>query len=127
MNQMRTFIPILIGLLLAAFVTFTAVRIEILNAQAGYYLPRQDKNSDGSFSDGIWRVSINNNPRDQLREVIESYGLMQYLLAPLLFILSIFVIATSKPVSAKVLGSVCILASMAAIYLMFYREYLSSL
>ncbi len=124
---MRTFIPILITFLFATFVSYSAVRIEVLNAQAGYYLPRQDKNSDGSFSDGKWRVSMNNSPRDQLREVVESYGLMQYLLAPLLLILSIFVIAKSKQVSAKIFASVSIFVSMAAIYLMFYREYLASL
>jgi len=124
---MRTFIPILIVLLLAVFVAYTAVRIEILNAQAGYYLPRQDKVSDGSFSDGKWRVSMNSSPRDQLREVVESYGLMQYLLAPFLLIISVLVIAKSRSVSAKILGSVCTFVSMSAISLMFYREYLSSL
>lgn len=124
---MRTFVSILIIFLLAAFVVYTAVRIEILNAQAGYYLPRQDKNPDGSFSDGKWRVSMNNDSRDQLRAVVEFNGLMQYLLAPVLFILSVFVIAKSQSVSAKIFAIVCLFTSIVAIYLMFYREYLSSL
>lgn len=46
-----------IMLLLVSFVFTTAVRIEILNAQAGYYLPRQDRQPDGRFADGKWRVS----------------------------------------------------------------------
>ncbi len=119
--------PILITALLTACVFYTAVRIEVLNAQAGYYLPRQDKKPDGSFSDGKWRVSMNNSPRDQLREIVESYGLMQYLLAPILLMLSVFVTARSKPLWAKIIASISLLVSVAAIYLAFYREYLSSL
>jgi TRAP-type uncharacterized transport system fused permease subunit len=124
---MKTFVPIIVTALLAACVFYTAVRIEVLNTQAGYYLPRQDKNPDGSFLDGKWRVSMNNSPRDQLREIVESFGLMQYLLAPILLILSVFVIARSNPLWAKIIASVSLLVSVATIYLAFYREYWSSL
>ena len=71
-------------LLLGAFVSTTAVRIEILNARAGYFLPRQDRQPDGTFAEGKWRMSLENTPRDQLGEVVQIYGIMQYVMAPVL-------------------------------------------
>jgi TRAP-type uncharacterized transport system fused permease subunit len=124
---MKTFVLILIITLLTAFVFYTAVRIEVLNARAVEYLPRRDKNTDRSYSDGKWRISLSNSPRDELREIVQSYGLMQYLLAPLLLILSVLVIAKSKHIRGKFFAGVSILVSVTAIYLMFSREYLSSL
>jgi len=124
---MKTFALTLIMTLLTAFVFYAAARIEILNAQAGYYLPRQDKNSNDSFDDGKWRISVSAEPRDELRAAVMSYGLMQYLLAPFLLILSVFVLIKSKNAWTKILGGASAFVSLAAIYLMFYREYLSSL
>lgn len=113
--------------LLAAFVLYTAARIEILNAQAGYYLPRQDRQPDGTFADGRWRVSFENTPRDQLRRAVRTYGIMQYVMAPLLFAVAALVALKSKIIWARVIGATCVFVAVIALWLMFYREYWSSL
>ena len=118
---------IFIMLLLSAFVFTTAVRIEILNAQAGYYLPRQDRQPDGTFADGKWRVSAENTPRDQLRGVVETYGIMQYVMAPLLFAIAALVVLKTKIIWARVIGATGVLVAVIALWLMFYREYWPSL
>lgn len=112
---------------LAAFVLYTAVRIEILNAQAGYYLPRQDRQLDRTFADGKWRVSLENTPRDQLRWVVQTNGAMQYVITPLLFAVAAFVALKSRIKWARVAGATCMLVAIIAVWLMFYREYWSSL
>lgn len=76
-----TSIPAVVMFLLTALVLQTDVRIEVLNFQAGSYLPRKDRNPDGTLADGKWRVSLENSPRDQLRALVGTYGLLQYLLA----------------------------------------------
>jgi hypothetical protein len=76
--SVRNNILVLIMLVLAAFVFQTAVRIEVLNAQADYYLPRKDRNPDGTFSDGEWRMSQENTPRDQLRGVVRTGVLSKF-------------------------------------------------
>ena len=116
-----------IMLLLGAFVFTTAVRIEILNAQAGYYLPRQDRQPDGTFADGKWRVSLENTPRDQLRGVVQIYGIMQYVTAPLLFAVAALVVLKAKIIWARALGATGAFVAVIALWLMFYREYWSSL
>ena len=124
---MKDLILIFIMLLLGAFALTTAVRIEILNAQAGSYLPRQDRQPDGTFADGQWRVSLENTPRDQLRRVVQTYGMMQYVMAPLLFAVAALVARKSKIIWARVLGATGVLVAVIALWLMFYREYWSSL
>jgi hypothetical protein len=123
----KNLILIFIMVLLAAFVLYTAVRIEILNAQAGYYLPRQDRQLDGTFADGKWRVSLENTPRDQLRWVVQTNGTMQYVMAPLLFAVAALVALKSRIKWAKVGGATGMLVAIIALWLMFYREYWSSL
>ena len=118
---------ILIMVLLGAFVFTTAVRIEILNAQAGFYMPRQDRQPDGTLADGKWRVSGENTPRDQLRGVVEPYGLMQYVMAPLLLAIAALVVLKEKIGWAKVIGATGVVVAVVALWLMFYREYFSSL
>ena len=120
-------ILVLIMLVLAALVFQTAVRIEVLNAQAGYYLPRKDRTPDGSFSDGVWRISQESTPRDQLRGVVRTFGLLQYVLAPLLLAVSALAAEKSKPKWAKVAGFIVMLAAAIAIWLMLHREYYQSL
>jgi hypothetical protein len=61
----------------APWVTAVAIRIETQNARAGYYLPRRDE-------PGKWRMSRENKRHDQLRTLVSTVGLCQYLLAPLL-------------------------------------------
>lgn len=124
---MRNRIPVLILILLAAFVIQTTARIEVLNYQAGNYLPRNDRNLDGTFADGKWRVSLDNTPRDQLRSAVQTFGLLQYVLAPLLLVLAIVVSWQSKKSWAKVAGATSLLVAVIAVWLMLYREYYHSL
>src|SRR5262245_1116974 len=94
---MRSLIPVVMMFLLTAFVLQTAVRIEVLNFQAGSYLPRKDLNADGTLADGKWRVSsLENSPRDRLRSLVATFGLFQYFLAPLLLIFPIIVLLKSS-------------------------------
>ena len=113
--------------LLTAFVLQTAVRIEVLNFQAGSYLPRKDRNADGTLADGKWRVSLENSPRDQLRALVEKLGLLQYLLAPLLLIFAIIMLLKSSKSWFKIGATFSLLTSTIAISLMLYREYYQSL
>jgi len=113
--------------LLTAFVVQTAVRIEVLNFQAGSYLPRKDRNPDGTLADGKWRVSLENGPRDRLRALVETFGLLQYLLAPLLLIFAIFVLLKSRGSWVKIVATLSLVVSTIAMSLTLYREYYQSL
>ena len=124
---MKNRVLVLMMILLTAVVLQTAIRIEILNAKAGYFLPRKDLNTDNGFPDGKWRMSGENNPRDQLRDVVQTFGLMQYALAPSLLILAVIVAWRSRQLWAKVAGTASLISAIAAIWLMLHREYLQSL
>jgi hypothetical protein len=114
-------------ILLAAFVIQTAARVEVLNTRAGNYLPRKDRNPDGTFADGKWRVSEGITPRNQLLSVVQTFGLLQYVLAPLLFMLAVGVSSKSRKSWAKVAGAVSVFVAVIAVWLMLYREYYQSL
>ena len=124
---MRKQILISIVLLLAAVVLYTSLRIEYLNVRAGSYLPRKNGDADSSLSDGKWRISSEDTGRDQLRKVVATFGLMQYLLAPLLLALSILVVVRTKSRRAQLAGSFCCMIALLALTLMYYRGYYSSL
>ena len=124
---MRTLIPAVVMFLLTAFVLQTAVRIEVLNFQAGSYLPRKDRNPDGTNAYGKWRVAMENSPRDQLRALVETFGLLQYLLAPLLLIFAIIVLLRSSKSWFKIGATLSLVASAIAMSLTLYREYYQSL
>ena len=124
---MRKQILISIILLLAAFVLYTSLRIEYLNVRAGSYLPRHDRNADGSFSDGKWRISSECAPRDQLRAIVATFGLMQYLLAPLLLTLAVLTVVRTRSGWVRLVGSCCSLIALFALTLMYYRGYYTSL
>jgi len=98
-------------------------------SQAGYYMPREDRQPDGTFAEGKWRVSLENTPRDQLRRVVQTYGTegVQYVMAPLLFAVAVLIVLKSKIVWARVLGATGGFVALIAMWLMFYREYWSSL
>jgi hypothetical protein len=113
--------------LLTTIVLQTAVRIEVLNFQAGSYLPRKDRNPDGTLADGKWRLSLENSPRDKLRALVETFGLLQYLLAPLLLIFAIIVLLKSRRSWIKIGAMLSLLASTCAMSLALYREYYQSL
>lgn len=114
-------------MLLTAFVLHSAVRIEVLNVRAGTYLPRRDRDSDGSLTDGKWRISQENSARDQLRAAVETLGLIQYVLAPLLLIFSLAVFFKNRRSWAGVVATFSVIVAAIAISLMLYREYYSSL
>jgi hypothetical protein len=124
---MRRTIPFIIMILLAVFVLQTAVRIEVLNNRAGNYLPRSDRNPDGTLADGEWRASSENNPRDQLRGLVQTSGLLQYVFAPLLLILALAVTLRSRRSWTKLVGALSTLVAIIAISLMLYRQYYQSL
>lgn len=112
---------------LTAFVLHAAARIEVLNVRAGNYLPRSDRNPDGTFSDGKWRISQENTPRDQLRTAVQTLGLRQYVLAPLLLILALAVFLKTGRSWAKATATFSVVVAAIAISLMLYREYYPSL
>lgn len=105
---------------LSLWVLASAVRIELLNIAAGYYLPRRD-------DEGKWRVSREQTPRDQLRGLVTRVGLPQYFLAPALISLATFcfVMATSR--GPRLLAGASIVIGLVSWLLALYREYFSSL
>jgi hypothetical protein len=121
--------PVLIILLmlLTAIVVHSTARIEVLNIRAGNYLPRHDRNPDGTFIDGKWRSSQENTARDQLRDAVQIFGLVQYVLAPLLLILSLIAFFKTRRSWGSVAATLSVFAAAVAISLMLYRDYYGSL
>jgi len=121
--------PVLIILLvlLTAFVLHSAARIEVLNMRAGNYLPRRDRDPEGTLTGGKWRISPENTARDQLRDAVQTFGLMQYVLDPLLLIFSLVVFFKTKKSWASVVATFSVFAAAVAISLMLYRDYFGSL
>ena len=105
---------------LAFWVSSIAIRIEVQNAAAGYYLPRRDEA-------GKWRMSRENTPRDQLRGLVSTVGLSQYFFAPVLMALAATrAIRPNTPLGRWLaLGSGAI--ALIGLGLAFYRGYFSSL
>jgi hypothetical protein len=124
---MKKRVLIFVMILLTAFVLQSAARIEVLNMRAGNYLPRRDRNPDDSFADGKWRISQENTQRDQLRGLVQTLGLLQYVLAPLLLILAIAVFLKSRESRTKVAAAFSVFVATIAISLTLYREYFQSL
>lgn len=122
---MRKQIFVLVILLLAAFTLHTAIRIEYLNVRAGSYLPRRDRKTDGTFSDGAWRISSEDSARDRLRQTVGTLGLAQYLVVPLLLALSFFQGFKSRARWVPTIASGLI--GLFALAMMYYRGYYSSL
>jgi hypothetical protein len=104
---------------LASWVICVSFRIEVLNARAGFYLPRRDQ--------GTWRVSRQDTPRDQLRRLIEREGLLQYLFAPILIGLGLFWLLRRGSAQRRALALGCIFIGLVALTFAFVRGYLSSL
>jgi hypothetical protein len=106
---------------LGVWLITTAVRIEVLNAKAGYYLPGREGDV------GKWRISRNNTPRDQLRGMVQTIGLLQYVLAPVLIALSGVSFFVFKCIRARVVSGFAGAAGCMALGLALYRAYLPSL
>lgn len=114
-------------ILLTAFVLHSAARIEILNMQAGNYLPRADRNAEGELTDGKWRISEENTARDQLRAAVQTFGLLQYVLAPLLMVFALAMFLKTPRSWTKLAATFGVVVAAIAISLMLYREYYPSL
>jgi len=120
---------------LALWVAYVAVHIEIQNAKADYYLPRH-----GIEADVTWRVSSRKifehvgmewtpayEENSKLYNLVSTQGLLQYLLAPPLFLLALVCVAkrgTGRPV--RWLAVVCGVIGIAALGLAVYRGYFTS-
>jgi len=104
----------------ALWVASVAVRIETQNAAAGYYLPRRDE-------PGKWRTSHENAPRNQLRKLVSTVGLWQYVFAPLLLALAGIHMARRHTSWQRWLGVGSGIAALGALSLALYRGYFSSL
>ena len=124
---MKRRVLITLLMLLTAFVLHSAVRIEMLNMQADNYLPRRDRHPDGTLTDGKWRPSQENSVRDQLRATVQTFGLMQYVFAPLLLIFSLAVFFKTRGSWARVAAMFSVSSAVVAISLMLYRDYYGSL
>ena len=115
----RIALALLFGL--GVWVLTTAVRIEVLNAEAGYYLPR------GNDGDGKWRISMDNSPRDQLRGMIQSIGLWQYALAPVLIGFSVASFCIYRCARARFVAGFAGVCGCVGLGLAVYRAYFPSL
>lgn len=114
----RLILAVMVGV--ALWVTAVAIRIESQNATAGYYLPRHDE-------PGKWRMSAEDLPRDQLRTLVSTVGLCQYLLAPPLLALAGIHMARRHTAWQRWLGIGSGVAGLGALVLALYRGYFSSL
>jgi hypothetical protein len=107
---------------LAAWISLVAVRIELLNAEAGYYLPGRHGDTIGK-----WRVSADDSQRDRLRAMVSGYGIWQYPLTLMLGIFSIFFWFRNASMVWRYTAVCTGLVSIAALGLAIYREYFPSL
>jgi hypothetical protein len=105
----------------ALWVTSVAIRIEVQNAAAGYYLPRRDGEA------GKWRMSRESTPRDQLRGLVSTVGLSQYFFAPLLMALAAIHATGHNAPWRRWLALSSGVVGVIALGLAFYRGYFSSL
>lgn len=117
-------LPILLLVILVAWTTSAMIRIELLNAQADYYLPRTDGGADGK-----WRTSLHRQPRDQLRGlIITTIGLPQYPLT--LVALAASLVLSVKPRatrSTRLIAGICTIVATICLTMAIYRGYYSSL
>ena len=106
---------------LSVWVASVAVRIEIQNAAAGYYLPRRDGES------GKWRISRESTPRDRLRGLVSTIGVNQYLLVPLVLVLAVVHVVRRSTSLRRCLAGICGVVGLVACGFALYRGYFSSL
>jgi hypothetical protein len=97
------------------------VWIEVLNARAGFYLPR-----DFERDPGKWRTGgTPHDARDDLYSVVTTLGLLQY---PLLVVLAVTLVTLLPGRSARkrVVGA-ALLVVLGCGVMMVYRGYFTSL
>lgn len=125
--------PLVIGL--ALWMAFVAVRIEIQNAKADYYLPRH-----GPEADAAWRISSQKIFQDngmklprayeenfKLYNLVSNWGLLQYLLAvPLILLALVNVVKRGTGRRLQWLAALCGAIGLVALGLAVYRGYFTS-
>jgi hypothetical protein len=104
----------------ALWVTVVAIRIETQNAAAGYYLPRRDE-------PGKWRISREDLPRDQLRKLVSTLGVWQYIFSPLVIALASICFIRRSVSWQRWVGVASGVVGLGALSLALYRGYFSSL
>jgi hypothetical protein len=141
----------LLGLVLSLVVLNTALQIEYWNDQAGGALPNKEpgKLRGTSTSEWLWRNEQarqtgdeslltgrpltpsekhsldmrRSSPRNKLVDWTRGMGLLQYLLAPLAFGLSLVLALVCVEKRARVLFRFLTITNALAIFLMFFRGY----
>ena len=110
---------------LAVWVLFVCVRIEVLNARAGYWLSQPEAHDpDG----GKWRVSKSGDlPRVELRAWVRNFGVLQYFLTPIAILVSLTVIFSQRPRWQRFTACLFCVTSVVVVALTFHRGYLSAL
>src|SRR5262249_44168996 len=91
--------------MLTAYVAFVAARIEYLNIKSGYYLPRNSEYRNNDPAEGLvtWCVPAwawQNQTEEQIANTkmfhfVSSFGLLQYIVTPLLFLFAGYQIHSS--------------------------------
>lgn len=136
---------------LSCYVLSCGIWIDLLNARAGQILPRAVNNSGGNPKwrvaaesalrmDSQYRIEAGLTPisekeielhrrESQLRSAVSDYGILQYLLCPLIILFGAIWIAcpAQYPTIDRAVGILTIVAGFTGIYLAWTREYLSSL
>jgi hypothetical protein len=132
---------------LAVIAILNCWMIEIVNIEAGGYLPRKDFPPDGQ--NPKWRYSPGrylleraqtpsekrqafadmqiNEPRNKLRGLIQGTGLLQYLIAPAALVMALIWRRSEKRPLACIVADLCCVSAAFCMYMMVYRGYFSSL
>jgi hypothetical protein len=108
---------------LAVWVAHICFRIELLNARADHWLSRPESHDPDVKK---WRAS-GDPARDELREWVGSWGVLQYLLTPFAILLAVAVMFSRRPRWQRFVAGSCGLISIGVAALTFYRGYLSAL
>ena len=149
--------PFWLNAFLAIVVLSICVQIELLNHAADSYLPRKDSGKwRQSFflSEEMWRQYYNskmgdeallNRPltadeRNQMQKdvsyakdknallgMVSSFGLLQYILAPLSLIWSFTIAKRNANIAKRILSALFVISNFISIVLMVYRGYFTSL
>jgi hypothetical protein len=110
---------------LAVWVLFVCIRIEVLNARADNWLSQPEAHDPDA---GKWRVSKSGDlPRDELREWVRGFGVLQYVLGPCAILFSLAAAFSRIPRWQRSVACLLCATSIAVVAMTFYRGYLSAL
>lgn len=114
-------------LVLTALAGFTAGRVEVLNAQAGFYLPRDFAVDGGKWRQSLYVVTAAENARNQMRDVVGTWGLVQYPLTYGLVVAYGVTLYRRPALRWRMPLVVGALATVGCVVLMHYRGYFTAL